>query len=339
MQPYHIDSILDYIIGSQQPNGGFPTYEYFPVWKPQDGWTLLPDSSPFVTANLLYCLLELNDARLEPVLEHGCKYLQNSTEYGGYVRFWPKDSLQHPVPLDIDDTAVSSYILQQCGKSIDNKKALLACTNSKGYLFTWLQPTAGMWFTNPKAAASFTLGCLQGFPTRYLKHYYYSDTEPGVAANALLYLTENKGTQRCVDAIIEEVLRHNFNMKFYEDELVVYYHIARAYKHSVPAFAVLNETIIWRIQKRFENGIGNVSELWRSMAANVLLDFKADIALANALVDSVASSEMYPDKWQPMPYFCSRDRNFLSGSPQYTAAVFAEAATKLIRAKQEGSHA
>lgn len=336
---YQLDSILEYIIGSQQPNGGFPTYEYFPVWKPQEGWTLLPDSSPFVTANLLYCLLEINNARLKPVLEKGCNYLLDSTEYGGYLRFWPKDSMQHPVPLDIDDTAVSSYILEKCEKPLDNKKALMACTNSNGYLYTWLQPTAVMWLTNPKAAASFAVGCLQGFPTRYLKHYYYSDTEPGVAANALLYLKENADTRRTIDAIVEEVLAHNFNMKFYEDELVVYYHIARAYKHSVPAFAALKETITWRIQKRFENSISNVSELWRSMAANTLLDFRTDIALSEKLIESVASSAMYPNKWQALPYFCSRDRNFLSGSPQYTAAVFVEASTKLIRAKREANNA
>lgn len=337
-QYYNLNKVLDFIIDSQQQNGGFPTYEYFPVWKPNDGWTLLPDSSPFITANLMYCLLDIDDKRLSTVLQKGCKYLQDSAEYGGYYRFWPKDSRQHPVPLDIDDTAVSSYILEQCGKPISNKKALMACTNAQGYFYTWLQPTAAMCFTYPKAAASFALGCIQGLPTRYLKHYFYNDTEPGVAANALLYLKQSADTQPCIDAIIEEVEAHNFNMKFYEDELVVYYHIARASRHSVSDFSRLRKTITWRILKRLVNGFDYVNDLWLCMAANVLLDYLYDIELAEKLIDSVAHRAADND-WQAQPYFCSRDRNFLSGSPQYTAAVFAEACNKLTRLKKEGSHA
>lgn len=338
MQQYHLDKTIQFILAGQR-QGYFPTYEYYPVWKPQDGWTELPDSSPFIVSNLLYCLLEINDPRLNDAIDDGCKYLLRTMEHGGYFRFWPHIAKQHPIPLDMDDTSLSSYVLSKCNHALNNKQALLANVNSKGYLLTWLQPSLGLLFSQPVTAFSFALGCIHGIPTRLLRFLKYTDAEPAVAANGLLYLQQNGKTQACINAIIDEVESHNFPMQYYEDELVVYYHIARAYKHSVPAFAALKDTIAWRIQKRFAQGMDTANELWRSMAAVTLLNFDTQHALAEVLLDSVANSGMCPDKWVSVPYFCSPNRNFLAGSPQYTAAVYAEAVAKLLRLKREGSHA
>lgn len=327
---YRLQEVLNYVIASQQADGGFPTYEYFPVWKPQNGWTVLPTSSPFITSNILYSLLEIGDNSLDAVIQKGCSFLLDNMEFGGYYRFWPFKSKQHAVPLDMDDTSVSSYILERCGKPVDNKAILHLNRNAKGYYYTWLVPAKFLLKQQPKMAARFALACAQGVFTRILRHYFYTDYEPGVAANALLYLGQTPETQPCIQLIIDEILANKYHLKFYEDELAVYYHIARAYKHGITNFGVLIPTIMQRIKTRISTG-AYISELSRGMAANTLIDFCVETDLATDIILTIAQGGMCPDKWLPQTYFASRDRNFLAGSPQYTAIVYAEACSKLLR--------
>ena len=135
MQPF-IDKVLPFIIAQQENAGGFPTYESYPVVNPAAGWTRLPDPSPFITANILFALMQVNDPRLKNVIERGAKSLLASKEGAGFWRFWPVKSKQHPLPLDMDDTCIALAVLERCGYNFNNRNILLNNQNAEGYFET-----------------------------------------------------------------------------------------------------------------------------------------------------------------------------------------------------------
>ena len=119
--------------------------------------------------------------------------------------------------------------------------------------------------------------------------------------------------------------------QFYLDDIVTYYHIARAFANGVQSFKELGPVITARIKNIFSD-TGNIEdEMLRAMAANVLLNFNLEIELAKKLINDIVRSKSYPNKWYSSPYFCSKDHNFLSGSPVLTAALFVEASINLKR--------
>ena len=328
-----IDPVIRFILSHQEANGSFPTYESYPVVNPSAGWTKLPDSSPFITANILFALLQLNDARQEESIQRAAQSLIAVQENNGFWRFWPVKSKQHPVPLDMDDTCIVRYVLARCGYTYNNAAILLNNQNAEGYFETWLKPRISNFAISPSIAFAFIKDYWVALPTLKLGHFTYHDKEPAVAANAVLYLGENKNTKACIDLILQEVISGTIPQQFYDDEIVVYYHISRAYVNGISGFEQLGPVIAERIFAR----LGNLSDvddemLW-SMAANVLLDYKLHIELAKKMLGLITEGRSYPDKWLSHPYFCSKDRNFLSGSPDLTAAVFIEACAKLSRLK------
>ncbi|HWB63052.1 MAG TPA: hypothetical protein VG603_06040 [Chitinophagales bacterium] len=329
---YNIEAIIKFILSGQGSDGGFATYEKYPVVEPNGDWRLLPDPSPFIAANILFSLMQAKSPATNDAVKKGCEFLLSRMESGGYWRFWPYKSRQHPVPLDLDDTGVCSYVLTANGNTLTNKKALLNNCDNAGYFYTWLIPTWRNLLLHPLTSTGFARACLQALPTRMLEHYTYTDQEPAVAANALLYLRENKATQKAINTLVKVVEKGNFGMQFYHDEIMVYYHIARAYESGINGLAPLRDIICGHIEQRFEKNIESADELLRAMAAIALLCYDSNKGLAGRLIDSVGQSA-YPDNWKILPYFSSKNRNFLAGSPQFTAAVFLEASIRL-NAKQ-----
>jgi len=326
------EPVIQFIISQQEVTGSFATYESYPVVNPAGGWSRLPDPSPFITANILFSLLQLKDPRLKPVIEKGTKNLLASKEGAGFWRFWPVKSRQHPLPLDMDDTCIVSTVLTRCGHHFNNSNILLNNKNDEGYFETWLSPRLSNLFASPAVTYSFFKDYLLASPTHKLRYFSYRDKEPAIAANALLYLGENNQTKACINQIVKEVTSGTMPRKFYDDDVVIYYHISRAYANGINSFKELSNTIAQRLAQRFTMSEENV--LLRCMAANILLDFGLELKLAEDLLLSVANSECYPDKWLTVAYFCSNDKNFLAGSPALAAAVFAEGCAKLNRKKQ-----
>jgi hypothetical protein len=326
-----IDKVIPFIIAQQESDGSFPTWESYPVVNPAAGWTLLPDPSPFITANILFSLTQLNDPRLKKTVAKGAESLLASKEGQGFWRFWPVKSKQHPLPLDMDDTCIALSVLNRCGYDFNVRSVLLNNQNAYGYFETWLQPRLSTLLISPDIAYSFFKDYLLARPTHKLKYFAYNDKEPAIAANALLYLGENDQTKACIDRIIQEVTTGAMPRKFYDDDIVIYFHIARAYANGVHSFKELGPIMAENIRNRFAGD--NENDMLRAMAANILLDYKLELALAKHLLQSIASGKSFPDKWVTDAYFCSNDKNFLAGSPDLTAAVFVEACAKLNRLK------
>ncbi len=328
----NIDRVISYIAAQQESNGSFATYEAYPVVNPRAGWTLLPDPSPFITANILFALIQVNDPRLKPVIERGANNLLKSKEGAGFWRFWPVKSKQHPLPPDLDDTSIALSVLARCGYHFNNRNILLSNVSKDGYFETWFRPRWANFFTSPVATYRFVNDYFLARPTHKLKYFAYGDKEPAIAANALLYLGENEQTQPCIKQIVTEVKTGAMPRKFYDDDVVIYYHLSRAHANGIKSFKEIGNTIAQKLLQRFTTSEENV--FLRCMAANILLDFGLELKLAEDLLLSVANSEYYPDKWVTDAYFCSNDKNFLAGSPALTAAVFAEGCAKLNRIKQ-----
>ena len=325
---YNYHQVLDYILAAQNADGSFATYESYPVVNPQAGWTLLPDPSPFITANILYSLLQVKDNTTKLAIAKGAQNIRSLKQRGGYWRFWPLRSLQHPVPLDIDDTCLASYILQQCGRAVNNKNMLAQNKNADGYFQTWLTPRIKAAFINPLTTVGLMLDYFNAQPTRKLGHFAFTDYEPAVAANALLYLGQQHN-ETCIALIIEEVKANKMPLQFYNDEIVVYYHLARAYANGVTKLGEVKLLICQRLQTRFAQNNNTDNQLLTLMAANILLYFNSDKLLAHQLISSIYNSPTFPHNWQSHAYFCSKDRNFLAGSPQLTAALYVEACVNL----------
>ncbi|MCW5906467.1 MAG: hypothetical protein KIS94_01290 [Chitinophagales bacterium] len=323
---------MAFIAKQQNERGGFPSYELYPVVKPDEDWSVIPDDSPFITANILCSLLQVNNEKAQQIIRKGTTYLSALMEYGGYWRFWPLHSKQHPVPIDLDDTAVASYVLTKAGYTLNNREILLSNKNDSAYFETWLKPNWQLLFKSPLLNLKLLHNYYATQVTVNMGDFDFSDHEPAVAANVLLYLGEAENKE-CISRIIDEIKNGNEPLQFYPDAIMLYYHIARAYAGGITSFIELKDTIAERLLKRFTGNLNENDTLLYLMAANILLDFKTAVSLAGKLIDYVALGSMYPDKWQCLPYFCSKNRNFLVGSPAFTAALFAEAYTKLNAAK------
>ena len=328
-----IDRVIPFIISQQESTGGFPTWESYPVVNPAAGWTHLPDPSPFITANILFALIQVNDLRLNDVIARGAKSLLSSKEGKGFWRFWPVKSKQHPLPLDMDDTCIALSVLERCGYHFNNRNILLNNQNTDGYFETWLRPRLSTLFLSPLVTFDFFNDYLLARPTHKLGYFAYSDHEPAIAANALLYLGENGKTNSCIKQIIREVRSGDMPKKFYDDEVVIYYHISRAFANGIQSFIELGPVMAERICNRFKKNMACKNELMCAMAANVLLDHGLEIDFAEQLLNHIAGSDCFPDQWITDAYFCSNDKNFLAGSPALTASVFVEGCAKLNRHK------
>ncbi len=328
-----IEPVIEFVLSLQEPGGGFPTYESYPIVNPDAGWTRLPDASPFITANVLFSLMQLNNTTaVSAAFEKGVQSLLTAKEGIGFWRFWPANSKQHPVPLDMDVTCIVLFVLNRCGHTFKSDKILLNNKSAGGYFETWLGPRISMW-PFPAVAFNFLKDYGRTKPTQKLGYFAFNDKEPAVAANVVLHLGENKKTQPCIDQIISEVKTGDISKQFYHHDIVVCYHISRAYANGVQGFKVLGPVIAAKICAYFNAGNIVDDDMLCAMAANVLLNFNREIELAEKLIIHIASSKSYPDKWTSSSYFCSKDHNFFSGSPALSAGIFVEACANLNRYK------
>ncbi len=324
---YNIDSVIEFILVGQNEDGSFNTYELYPVVKPQDDWSKLADSSPFISANILHALMMTENPSIQSNIEKGGLNLLHHKERGDYWRFWPLKSKQHPVALDVDDTSICSFVLQKLGYKLNNKKVLSYNINEKGYFNTWIQPTWRILLSNPILYFGLVHDYNLSKPTVAAAEFSFDDYEPAVAANVLLYMGDNIQTRLCMQLIIEEIRNSKIKLEFYADEVIVYYHVARAFANGVEYLGTLSEVITSRIEKRFSKNQKIETNLHKALAASVLGYFQSSSLLASKLIEEISNTCGKNNDWKCEPYFASKDRNFLAGSPELTAAFFVEACT------------
>ena len=316
------EEAITLIQNRQLTSGEFPTFEYYPNTEELKGkgWHIT-SPSPFVHSNVIFSLMNLKGKGMESVIKKGTEFIQSEQEYGEVWRFWKLGSGNNDVPPDIDDTAICSVVLERQGVQLDNKKLLQGNINSSGSIKTWISPSIGSFFKKPKL----------NFKWYSEKPLYQStidanllnldDFEVGVMANALLYLGENESTKSSIELCIDLWENNKDLNHFYNNDLVIGYHIARAYRGEIKLFKNLSASILELIEIRFNNLsfpellLAGLCISYFNLATN--LKYQIAQRVKNCVVEE---GFVFPQ----FEYFTSKDRNYVAGSPVLVASWFLE---------------
>jgi len=321
--PIFQDDILDFISRHQQSDGQFLSYESYPEGHPYHdlGWHT-KDPSPFVHANILIALSHLEHPKAKDIVRRGLPFLGHSMERFGFWRFWPHGGQTHNVPLDLDDTAVCSYLLKRYAIPVRNEHLILRNTAADGRLLTWVLPRPAYvrfprfwWWLRRDARA-----CQATIQSPMLA---VSDSEPSVMANVLLYVGDHPQVQPSVQYVLDQLASpEEMILQYYADPIVPFYHASRAYHFGTRSLESLTQ-IVPALLHEERIPIAN-NPLSQSMAATTLHYL--------GLVEPWSSCDWYQSwktmedsGWQAHPYFVSKDQNFRAGSPALTAAYYLEA--------------
>lgn len=302
-------------------NFEFPTFEFYPNQNTSKKDWHITYPSPFIHSNILYSLMNSSVIN-EDLIKKGTLFLLKSAEKGGVFRFWKLENSLNKVPPDIDDTAMCSFVLEKEGHKLNNKKILLKNIKNDGRLLTWILPSWNLLIVNPYLCLKLLFEKKAVANTIKSGMLHQTDTEVGVAVNALLYLGENKYTKKAIEYCITVWENDNDKHHFYEHKIVIAYHFARAYKEGITTFIKVSNTIEKRIQK--EKDTYSFAELLLSYLC--LKYFKTNDSLTNEIKALIIKNcETNQTLFENYPYFTSKDRNYCAGSYCLTASWFLEA--------------
>ncbi len=317
-----IDTILQYLAKQQRPDGSFDSFESYPPEHPlgHKNW-FFTDPSPFIHANILCALQDIPDPLARSIIRKGCQFIQQQQEWRGLWRFWHHGGTTHNVPIDLDDTALCSYILTRNGFRVHNQRYLLANIDSQGYFLTWLLPHRRLWLY-PKLYRFLRRDVRQLRAILASPMLSAMDKEPAVAANVLLYLGETSKTKRCIQQILQQ-LKHpgEAPLQYYDDPLVIFYHVSRAYRNGVLSFRAAGAAF-----EQYCDEMPTPTNVFKqAMLATTLLNFEhPDPSRLEPLIQTIKETAT-SQAMESYIYFVSKDRNFRAGSPELTAALCAEA--------------
>lgn len=323
-----IGSILKYLASRQGADGEFKSLESYPPQHPigDKGW-FYTDPSPFIPANILCALQEIDHDLARQMIQKGCQFIQERQEWRGLWRFWQHGGTTHNVPIDLDDTALCSYILAKNGKPVKNQKYLLANTDKQGYFMTWLLPRWQL-LKHPVLYRFLQRDVINLRPILASPMLAVVDQEPAVAANVILYLGDTKATQPCIQKILKQLERpQEAPLQYYNDPLIIFYHVSRAYYNGVKSFF----PAIALFRQYLQEMPPPVNPFQQSILAITLMNFALqDEPILENLIQPIRQAARQ-QQWESSIYFVSKDRNFRAGSPELTAALCAEALTKYNR--------
>lgn len=322
------EKAINLIQTSLEKDGRVETLEYYPLVEERSylAWHK-SNPSPFVHANVAYSLMQADVP--DTLIKGFLPFLLQTKEFFGLWRFWSLTQCENPVPLDIDDTAICSFVLEKMGAKMDNKKPLYANILKNGDIKTWILPSLSILFNEPKVY--FALLKEGSIVDQTIKAGMLAkdDTEIGVSATALMYLGENRHTANAIQQTILKWLNKTDDKNFYEKEIIIAYHLARAFKEGISAFHSVKDSIVELIEKELESY--SFPELL--LASICLKNFHAETDLYESVKKKILLYiGTYPNHFESYAYFTSKNRMFKAGSPCLTAAWFLEASDSWSKA-------
>lgn len=265
----------NFLAQNQLPYGEFKTYVSTDE-KMADECVF--DSSPFVTALVLYCISFVKEPKPKEITQKAIQFLVEEKEISGLWRFWSSRNSKHMnLPLDSDDTACVAYALKQYYSPMlysflfgSNKKHLLNNRNEQGLFYTWILPSG-----------------------------YKNDIDSAVNANVLFYLGDCEETKAVSDYLNHLVLNdlEKKSHPYYLTDLCLYYFMSRAYFHSARSLkkakdAVLNKTISLQQDGSFGD------DLSTALAVCTLLNYEySDDATLNRAIESIVEHQREDGAW------------------------------------------
>jgi cytochrome P450 len=297
----------------------FISLENYPRLNAED-W-IYTHPSPFIHANVMYSLLQSKNSKINSLINAGKLFLIQQKELNDTWRFWKSDICRNPVPPDIDDISICSFILEALGEHLRNKELFYHNIKPDGSILTWIFPSVSLLWVAPKLTINLYKNQKLIAPTVNGKMLNENDSELGVITNALLYLGENEKTKSVIKFCINSWKEKSYNKNFYDNDLIIAFHIARAYKEKIKSFEELKEDISEYV-KCYNYKKYNAETLIAYLTAKYIGDEMLAGKIKNEILKQLTENTL---KLEPFRYFTSKNREFYGGSVCLTAALFIEA--------------
>ena len=293
-------------------------------------------SCPFATANIAMHLRDVDLPGVAEVREKACLSLAASME-NGVARYVPGNTKPIDFPTDVDDTCLSAAALQANGLcSACNIEMVLDNQVGDGNIYTWLVPR---WrhLRHPRNIAWLvrdyqewkTRFSSYGLPHSHVKHMlreYAQASEPGIAANVLLFLRVTPQTTPMLAAMIKRIEADDAILGYYANPIAVYFHIARLYHSGVEAVGSLKSRIIAYLNG-MQDADGAIDGPFNTALGALIYMYFGDWDRPEleSAVRYLASHRMHQAGWEPFHYCNDLDGVFVDGGPELTAVFYLEA--------------
>lgn len=325
-----VNKLISKLKSAQEKSGEFKSFCYLPE-APTPQWYYSGDS-PFVTANILFSIRNIQNSEINDVIQDGLRYLDNVQEKNGLWRYWRHNNgiMEYNVPCDIDDTSLVSFLKKKFSKVDElTEELLLNNRNLKGQFYTWFRPTFRH-LTKPAIFAYIVIDMVKSLrvflPNKKIKDNEpissLSDREPAVIAHLLMFLGKRKETEKAIDELVTSIQTNTIDLEYYDHRFYVYHHVSRAYSEGVNDFELVKEKIIDEIIKAEQFKKEDDFELLNLLNLITLQNFGfTRFDLISEKVDTVLN---HFDYLKPYKYWTSKQRSWFAGSEFLTLALFIE---------------
>ncbi len=338
-------NLLAFIASCQTKEGSFITEYLQPFYHPGKGWMEYV-STPFVPVNVLIPLLYVEDKQARSILHKGGQFLNKIKWPFGLWGFLSYNS-DYFVPLDTDDTALCSFVLEQLGYKMTNKRILEALQTRTNHYYLWLLPLRKWLLRRP----------LLYFYLRWLLYrasrrkalmdnaIQTMDAEFGVSANILMYLGHTGRTSGAIHQLIKEMQTPDcVEVNYYPHKVVAWYLYARAHSYgNIDELKSTNSQLRDAILRTRDKLISHDNNLLRVYLANTVLLMGFRGPEMNNIVDD--AWQEYTNMFQPYPFFNSNSytdadpatgiHNTYFGSRALSAAVYVEYLSLLSKSEHQ----
>ena len=305
----------------------------------KEDWSF--DSSPFVTSLILYSLHFLrNEKEVQKIQDKGIEFLLKEMKVGGLWKYWSiKNKKQEIIPPDLDDICCISHLLKMNNLSVPNNIGIiLGNRNKKGVFYTWVLPRS-----LPSIALNLrTLGKALSYSEEIWQLTDRDDICSVVNANVLLYLGENRKTQKTIEYLIDIVLRDKEEeyLSFYDHELSLYYMLSRAYFNGVTSLGAVKIPIVTKVLNLQKTDGSFGDELLTALAICTLLNFNYVVPSLGKGITFLLQTQQANGSWQRIPMYGGKLDQRLFGSAALTTGFCVEALARyrllnLAAAKRE----
>jgi len=319
---------VDFLRRSQLDSGEFRSF-MSPDLQMATG--CVPDSSPFPTALIVYCLGFASGPSVQGLIGRALDFLKREMEWPGVWRYWTREHPRHnQIPPDLDDIACASDVLRRHGVRVRNRGLLTANRNRDGLFYTWLIPRGGF-----RVHPLYWLAAVrEALKPAYLDTFFgqnesdRDDIDCVVNANVLLYLGENRRTRPVIDYLIRVVRerREACCDKWHLNPFTFYYMVSRNYQHGIKALAVVNRDILARIVASAAPNGACGAPLETAMAICAMLNLDARPPQLDAAVGYLLATQSPSGDWpRSVMYYGGPQKAFGWGSEEMTTAFCVEA--------------
>jgi len=290
---------------------------------------------PIPFSHCLYCIQDIDNPKVKPMIQIGCEFLLSLMGTGGLWKYWEDNNgiMEYNVPFDVDDTCLVSYLLQKNGFDIpDNEKIIYANLDSDANFNTWILPRGKNLkypgklplLINELSKSRRIFQANEKIPNNEPISNYW-DHEPAVSAHALLYLGETEASAPSVDKIIGDVLNGRMNLQYYDSPFYSFHHISRCFKNGLTRFEEIKDKVLVEISNADYSLIPDENYLHKVINAVTLFNFDlTDNSAYKNLTDTITNDQMHNEGWKPFKYWTSKQHSWWAGSPEMTAALYAE---------------